>query len=131
MIRFAQALSLCGAVALAAMPAVASDLVVREVLQEEPLTDAPDMTVRITRVTLKPGGVIERHAHAGDEHLVVLTGGKLRIGDGQEITLAEGTVMFHSAGDGHGPYTNLGTADIVVLTTHVVRVYEPFSWPVE
>lgn len=131
MIRFAQVLTLCGAVALAAMPAHATDLVTSEILQEEPLTDAPDMSVRITRVTLKPGGTIERHAHAGDEHLVVLTGGKLKMGDGQEMTLADGTALFHSAGDGHGPFSNLGTADIIWLTTHVVRVYEPFSWPVE
>ena len=56
MIRFAMAL----VAALATTPALASDLVLHEVLSEQPLSDATDMKVVIERVTVKPGGEIER-----------------------------------------------------------------------
>ena len=120
------------AVLLGAAPVVhASDLVLREVLQEQPLSDAPDMKVMVTRVTIKPGGEVARHSHAGDEHAVVLRGGPVEMADGTKMTFAEGMVLFFSAGDVHGGITNVGEADLEILTTHVVNVYEPFSSPAE
>ena len=127
MIRFVLALvALMGGI-----PAYASDLVVREVLQEQPLSDVPDMTVRITHVTVKPGGRIPLHSHAGDEHAVVLKGGSVEMADGATRVFAAGQALFFSAGDVHGGVTNAGETDIEILTTHVVNVYEPFSSPAE
>lgn len=123
--------ALAFAAMVAAAPVLASDLVQRDVLQDQPLSDAEDMKVVITRVTIQPGGVIARHTHPGDEHAVVLTGGQVEMADGAKVTLAEGQAMFYSAGKVHGGVTNTGTGDIVVLTTHVVNIYEPFTWPAE
>lgn len=127
MIRFALA---CVAV-LAAAPAFASDLVLREILQEQPVSDASDMKVMISRVTVKPGGAVVAHTHPGDEHAVVLQGGTVLLSDGTETDYAEGDVMFFSAGEMHGGLRNIGGTEIVMLTTHVVNVLEPFRWPAE
>ncbi|SNS69031.1 cupin domain-containing protein [Antarctobacter heliothermus] len=127
MFRFAVA---CVAL-LAAAPAFASDLVLRDILQEQPLSDAPDMKVMITRVTVKPGGAVVEHIHPGDEHAVVLRGGTVLLTDGQEAEYAEGDVLFFSAGEMHGGLRNIGGTEIVLLTTHVVNVLEPFRWPAE
>lgn len=127
MIRFALAL----VALMGAAPVYASDLVLRDVLQEQPLSDAPDMKVMITRVTLKPGGAIALHSHAGDEHAVVLKGGAVEMADGTTTDFADGTVLFFSAGDVHGGVKNTGETDIEILTTHVVNIYEPFSSPAE
>lgn len=127
MIRIALTLA---ALAFAA-PVHASDLVQRKILQEQPISDAEDLKLIMTRVTINPGGRIARHSHPGDEHAIVLTGGAVEWTDGRKMTLAEGQVMFHSAGEVHGGMRNTGTTDIVVLTTHVVNIYEPFTWPAE
>lgn len=127
MIRFALA---CVAV-LAAAPAFASDLFLREILQEQPVSDASDMKVMISRVTVKPGGAVVAHTHPGDEHAVVLQGGTVLLSDGTEADYAEGDVMFFSAGEMHGGLRNIGGTEIVMLTTHVVNVLEPFRWPAE
>lgn len=115
----------------AAAPAFASDLVLREILQEQPVSDAPDMKVMISRVTVKPGGAVVEHNHPGDEHAVVLRGGTVLLSDGQEVEYAEGDVLFFSAGEMHGGLRNIGGTEIVLLTTHVVNVLEPFRWPAE
>lgn len=127
MIRFAFA---CVAV-LATSPVYASDLVLREVLQEHPLSDAPEMKVMISRVTVKPGGAVVEHIHPGDEHAVVIQGGSVLLPDGTEAAYASGDVLFAAAGEGHGGLRNIGGTEIVLLTTHVVNELEPFSWPVE
>jgi quercetin dioxygenase-like cupin family protein len=127
MIRFALAF----AVLTGAAPVYASDLVVSEILNEQPLSDAPDMTVRISRVTVKPGGRVAPHVHAGDEHAVILKGGSVDMADGTQQAFTDGMVLFYSAGDVHGGITNTGDADIEMLTTHVVNIFEPFSSPVE
>jgi quercetin dioxygenase-like cupin family protein len=127
MIRFAVAF----AALMMAAPVHASDLVMQEVLQQQPLSDAPEMSVRITRVTIQPGGQIAPHIHAGDEHAVVLKGGSVETADGTQTEFADGMVMFFSAGDVHGGVKNVGETDIEILTTHVVNVLEPFSSPAE
>ncbi|MBY6160524.1 hypothetical protein KUV73_05395 [Mameliella alba] len=127
MIRLALASVAC----LAAAPLHASDLVLHEILSEQPLSDAENMKVVISRVTLKPGGTIERMAHPGDMHAVILTGGTVELGDGEQRILDDGTVVFRSAGVAYGPARNIGSDDIEILVTHVVNVLEPFSWPVE
>ncbi|WP_420327984.1 cupin domain-containing protein [Mameliella sp.] len=138
MIRFAPTcLALAGAAILAsasllgATPVQASDLVVHEVLSEQPLSDAAEMKVVISRVTIKPDGMIKRHAHPGDMHAVVLRGGRIEGPDGTEQVLDAGRVIFVSAGDAHGPLRNLGDSDIELMVTYVVNILEPFSWPVE
>lgn len=127
MIRFA---FVCVA-ALAASPVLASDLVLRDVLQDQPLTDSADMKVVMSRLTVKPGGEIAAHVHPGDEHAVVVQGGTVQLTDGTEATYAAGDVIFYAAGDAHGGLRNTGDSEIVMLTTHVVNIYEPFRWLAE
>jgi len=113
------------------LAAVADHGVNREILQEHDLSDAPDMKVVISRLTIEPGGRIPLHSHAGDEHGVIIKGGRVQLPNGTETTFEDGTTVFFSAGDVHGGITNLEDYTMEVLSTHIVRVTEPFQSPAE
>ncbi len=119
------------AAVLAASPLAAEELVVREVLQERDLAGVEDMIVIISKLTVKPGGRISLHTHAGDEHGVVIKGGTVELPNGKEAVFEDGSVVFFGAGQPHGGITNKSAHDMEVISTHVVRVTEPFSSPSE
>jgi quercetin dioxygenase-like cupin family protein len=108
-------------------PLAADELVVREVLQEKPLSGSETQVVIVSKLTLKPGGRIPLHTHPGDEHAVIVVGGLATLPNGKEINFAPGTPMFFPEGAVHGGVTNSGEADLEVLTTHIVRKDEPFQ----
>lgn len=110
-----------------ALPVFADDLVTRDVLNEQPLSDADDMVVIVSKLTIKPGGRIPLHTHPGDEHAVIHQGGTALMPNGQQMAMAPGMAMFFSAGDVHGGVTNEGDADIVIYTTHILNALEPFQ----
>ncbi|CUH75449.1 cupin domain-containing protein [Tropicibacter naphthalenivorans] len=110
-----------------AAPLWAEDLFVREQLSAQPLSDAQDMVVIVSKLTLKPGGRIPLHTHPGDEHAVVVQGGTALMPNGKEVEFSSDMALFFSAGDVHGGVTNHGDADMVILTTHVVNALEPFE----
>ncbi|WP_299966328.1 cupin domain-containing protein [uncultured Roseobacter sp.] len=116
----AVALMLCG-------PVWAEDLVQRKVLNEAPLSGVEGMVVRVSTLTVMPGGRIPLHTHPGDEHAVIVKGGLALMPNGKEVPFADGTPIFFPAGQVHGGVTNLGETPIEIVTTHVVRADEPFS----
>ncbi|MFY0621819.1 MAG: cupin domain-containing protein [Pelagimonas sp.] len=114
-----------------AAPLAAEDLVVREILQEKPLSGSDTQVVIVSKLTLKPGGRIPLHTHPGDEHAVIVVGGLATLPNGKEINFAPGTPMFFPEGSVHGGVTNSGETDLEVMTTHIVRADEPFQTPAE
>ncbi|MGC3937711.1 cupin domain-containing protein [Roseobacter sp. EG26] len=114
-------------VALMAAPVAAEELVVREILNEKPLSNAEGTVVIVSKLTVKPGGRIPLHIHPGDEHAVMIVGGQALMPNGKEVTLPAGTPMFFPAGQVHGGVTNQGQTDIEIVTTHILRADQPFQ----
>ncbi len=73
--------------------------------------------VTITRVTVAPGAVQPRHAHAASEQIwVALAGaGTLLLGDGRTRAFAAGEVARFADGDVHG-FENTGAEPFVYLS---------------
>ncbi|MCV3270318.1 cupin domain-containing protein [Roseobacter sinensis] len=110
-----------------AAPGWAEDLVQREVLNEQPLSGAEGTVVIVSELKLMPGGRIPLHTHPGDEHAVVVVGGRALLPNGKEVEFAAGTPMFFPEGQVHGGVTNLGDAPMEIVTTHIVRADAPFT----
>ncbi len=73
--------------------------------------------ITITRVTVEPGAVQPRHAHATSEQVwIALAGsGTLLLGDGQTRTFTAGEVVRFADGDVHG-FENTGAEAFVYLS---------------
>ncbi len=117
--------------AVVALPASAEELLVRKIVSEQPLSGAERMKVVISMLTVKPGGRVPLHTHAGDEHAVVLKGGDVILPDGKEHSFSDGMVLFFPAGTVHGGVASRGDTDLDLMTTHVVVADQPFSTPAE
>lgn len=113
--------------ALMTGPAFADDLVVRAVLNEQPLSGSDEMIVIVSKLVVKPGGRIPLHTHPGDEHAVIVVGGDALMPNGKEMSFPDGTPMFFAEGQVHGGVTNRGSTDIEIVTTHIVRAGQPFQ----
>ncbi|WP_187430676.1 hypothetical protein ROLI_000810 [Roseobacter fucihabitans] len=118
-------------VLLIAAPVFADDLVVRKVLNEQPLSGSAGMVVIVSKLTVKPGGRIPLHTHPGDEHAVIVVGGQALMPNGKEMAFPDGTPMFFPAGQVHGGVTNQGEANIEIVTTHIVQADQPFQTAAE
>ncbi|WP_299826257.1 cupin domain-containing protein [uncultured Roseobacter sp.] len=114
-----------------ALPVCAEDLAQRNVLNEQPLSGAEGTVVIVSELKLMPGGRIPLHTHPGDEHAVIVVGGLALLPNGKEVEFAAGTPMFFPEGQVHGGVTNLGTAPMEIVTTHIVRTDEPFQTAAE
>lgn len=77
---------------------------------------SPSSRVTITRVTVEPGAVQERHAHASSEQSwVALSGsGTLLLADGATCPITGGDVVRFADGDVHG-VSNDGREPFVYL----------------
>lgn len=116
---------------ISAAPVFAQELVVREVLNEQPLSGSEGMVVIVSRLTVKPGGRIPLHTHPGDEHAVMIVGGTALMPNGKTVQFPDGTPMFFAQGQVHGGVTNEGDADIEIVTTHIVAADQPFQTAAE
>ena len=117
--------------ALIAGPVAADGLVTRDILNEQPLSGSEGMVVIVSKLTVKPGGRIPLHTHPGDEHAVLVVGGKALMPNGKEVSLPNDTPMFFPAGQVHGGVTNQGDADIEIVTTHILQADQPFQTAAE
>ncbi|WP_195821247.1 cupin domain-containing protein [Roseobacter sp. MH60115] len=124
-------LGLTFATLMLALPGWAEDLAQRNVLNEQPLSGAEGTVVIVSELKLMPGGRIPLHTHPGDEHAVIVVGGLALLPNGKEVEFAAGTPMFFPEGQVHGGVTNLGTAPMEIVTTHIVRADEPFQTAAE
>ncbi|MDW3181448.1 cupin domain-containing protein [Roseobacter sp.] len=124
-------LGLTFAALMLALPVWAENLAQRNVLNEQPLSGAEGTVVIVSELKLMPGGRIPLHTHPGDEHAVIVVGGLALLPNGKEVEFAAGTPMFFPEGQVHGGVTNLGTAPMEIVTTHIVRADEPFQTAAE
>ncbi len=99
----------------------------REELRRSPVPGSETMEVVVSRLSVPPGATIPLHTHPGDEHAVVITPTTAQAPNGAIIEFAVGTPLYFPEGEVHGGLTNVGETDMVAITTHVLRVGEPFS----
>jgi len=78
--------------------------------------NSPASLATITRVTMAPGAVSERHAHARPEQIWIVERGEgvLLLGDEQTEVLGAGDIVRTPAGDVHG-VVNDGKEPLVYL----------------
>jgi quercetin dioxygenase-like cupin family protein len=116
------------ALALAALCAapLAAQAPSREELRRSPVPGSDSMEVIVSRLTVPPGATVPLHTHPGDEHAVVITDATAEAPNGQPVAFSVGTTLYFPEGEVHGGLTNVGDSDMVALTTHVLRVGEPF-----
>jgi quercetin dioxygenase-like cupin family protein len=77
--------------------------------------NAPEASVTITRVTMKPGSVSKRHAHPNSEQIwIVERGSGQLLLDGAQSDLNAGDIICTPAGDVHG-VENTGLELLVYL----------------
>jgi quercetin dioxygenase-like cupin family protein len=102
---------------------------VREEIRRTPVPGSDTMEVIVSRLSVPVGATVELHTHPGDEHTVVITDSRAQTPSGKVLEFAVGTPLFFPDGAVHGGLTNVGEADMVAITTHVVRKDEPFIVP--
>jgi quercetin dioxygenase-like cupin family protein len=79
--------------------------------------NAPGLHVTITRVTMRPGAISPRHAHADAEQIWLITHGEatLLMDSDQASTIRRGDVICTPPGDVHG-VVNSGDEAFVYLS---------------
>ncbi|UZD90066.1 hypothetical protein [Cognatishimia activa] len=105
--------------------ASAEELVQRSELNRAPLTGVEGMEVIVSKLVLQNGGRIVLHTHPGDEHAVIVKGGKVELPNGKIVDFADDTPMFFPEGPAHGGVTSRNETPIIIYTTHIVRAGEP------
>lgn len=102
----------------------------REEIRRTAVPGSDSMIVVVSRLTVPPGATIPLHTHAGDEHAVVITPTKAQAPNGNVLEFPVGATLYFPEGQVHGGLTNIGDADMVAITTQVVRADAPLSTPV-
>ncbi len=120
-------LGMATAVAFIGVAAVAQDSLdpkSRQELKRAPLTGT-NMEVIISVVENKPGDVIPRHIHHGEEAFYVLQGAKLETADGKEITIPTGAAAVNARDVPHAGLKVLGDTPFKYLAVHIVDIGKP------
>ena len=115
---------------LGAAPLLAEGLE-RTEIRRVPAPGSTSHEVVVSRLEIAPGGMIPRHTHPGDEHMVILEGGPMLAGNGKTIPFAAGDTAHFPQGLVHGGLTNTGETALVALTTHIVEIGKPLTVPAE
>lgn len=111
--------------------AAAAQEIASEVIRRVPVPGSENMEVVVSLLTVPPGARIPLHTHPGDEHAVVITPARAQAPNGQVVEFTVGQSLYFPEGQVHGGLTNVGDTDMQAVTTHVVRVGEPFLTPAE
>ena len=111
--------------------AAAAQEIASEVIRRVPVPGSESMEVVVSLLTVPPGARIPLHTHPGDEHAVVITPARAQAPNGQVVEFTVGQSLYFPEGQVHGGLTNVGDTDMQAVTTHVVRVGEPFLTPAE
>jgi quercetin dioxygenase-like cupin family protein len=96
----------------------------RQELKRAPLTGT-NMEVVISVVENKPGDVIPRHIHHGEEAFYVLQGATLENADGKQIKLATGIAAVNARDVPHAGLKVVGDMPFKYLAVHVVDKGKP------
>jgi quercetin dioxygenase-like cupin family protein len=117
--------------ALVLAGAAAAQEISSEVIRRVPVPGSEVMEVVVSLLTVPPGARIPLHTHPGDEHAVVITPARAAAPNGQVVEFTVGQSLYFPEGQVHGGLTIVGDTDMQAVTTHVVRVGEPFLTPAE
>jgi quercetin dioxygenase-like cupin family protein len=99
----------------------------REEIRRVPVPGSEAMEVVVSLLTVPVGATIPLHTHPGDEHAVILTPATAQAPNGAVVEFAVGKTLYFPDGQVHGGLTNIGEAPMQAMTTHVLRVGEPFQ----
>jgi len=99
------------------------DVLIKSGIQSRQLVwpkNSPDSQATITRVTMEPGFVSERHSHKGSEQIWIVEHGEgvLLLANEQTQVLGAGDIIRTPAGEIHG-LTNSGNEPLVYLAVTV------------
>lgn len=114
------------ALLVAVLPLSAQEIL-REELRRVPVPGSETMEVIVSMLTVPVGATIPLHTHPGDEHAVVVTPTRAQTPGGQIIEFPVGQTLYFPDGEVHGGLTNVGETPMQAITTHVLRVGEPFQ----
>jgi quercetin dioxygenase-like cupin family protein len=95
------------------------------VLSRADLTGVAGMEVIVSSFSVKPGGVIPRHTHPGDEHYRVVQGTKLTRPDGKIFEIKDGTAKSYSRDVAHAGVTNTGDRDFILTVVLILDKDKP------
>jgi len=101
----------------------------REEIRRTAVPGSETMIVVVSKLTVPPGATIALHTHAGDEHAVVITPTTAQAPNGNVLEFPVGVTLYFPEGQVHGGLTNIGEADMVAITTQIVRGDAPLSTP--
>jgi len=96
----------------------------RQELKRAPLTGT-NMEVIISVVETKPGELIARHIHHGEEAFYVLEGATLETPDGKQVNLATGAANINPREVPHAGLKVVGDKPFKYLAVHVVDKGKP------
>jgi quercetin dioxygenase-like cupin family protein len=96
----------------------------RQELKRAPLTGT-NMEVVISVVENKPGDVIPRHIHHGEEAFYVIQGATLETADGKQIKLPTGAAAVNARDVPHAGLKVVGDTPFKYLAVHVVDKGKP------
>lgn len=118
-----------GAATALALVSVASaqdslDPKARQELKRAPLTGT-NMEIVISVVENKPGDVIPRHIHHGEEAFYVLEGATLETSDGKQIKLPTGAAAVNARDVPHAGLKVVGNTPFKYLAVHIVDKGKP------
>jgi quercetin dioxygenase-like cupin family protein len=91
----------------------------RQELKKSDLTGT-NMEVIISVVETKPGEMISRHIHHGEEAFYVLQGATLETSDGKQVNLATGAAAINNRDVPHGGLKVVGNTPLKYVAVHVV-----------
>lgn len=91
----------------------------RQELKRESIAGT-NMEMVISVVEVRPGELISRHIHHGEEAFYVLQGATLQTADGKQIKLATGAAAINHRDVPHGGLKVVGETPLKYLAVHVV-----------
>ncbi len=90
---------------------------------------APGMEFISAISEYRPGDRIGRHFHHGYETGYVIRGGMIQPSGKDPISIPPGATLNFTRGEHHAGFTVVGTASLLIFTTHIVDKGKPlFEW---
>jgi uncharacterized cupin superfamily protein len=102
----------------------AQDSAGRKELKRGDLTGT-NMEVVISISETKPGEMIARHIHHGEEAFYILEGATAELPDGKQIPLPTGNAAINVRDEPHAGFKIVGEKTLKLLTVHIVDKGKP------
>ena len=84
-----------------------------------------NMEVITSLTELKPGDLLPRHIHHGEEAAYVLEGGTIETPDGKKVDFPAGRSVINKRDVPHGGFKVVGDKTIKLVTVHIVDKGKP------